>query len=90
MNNEDLLLEQWKTAAELHRHMDNLAWQQFHHFVTVNGILVSALALMWSSTPLNRRLTFASIAMSVFGLAFSLTWCIIQRRSQLYHRYRIA
>jgi hypothetical protein len=95
MNKEDLLLEQWKTASELHRHMDNLIWQHFQHFVTVNGVLLSALAVIWSgitsSTALKQgALAFASTVISTFGLNFSLVWCLIQRRQQLYHRYRCA
>jgi hypothetical protein len=90
MDRESLLLEQWKAGSELHRHSDIVLWQQFNHFVTVHGILVSALALMWSSIDPNDNLAFASVLMSAFGLAFSLTWYIIQKRSQLYHRYRVA
>ena len=93
MNKKDLLLEQWKTASELHRHMDNLIWQHFHHFITVNGILLSALAVIWSritsGAALNQcTLAFASTVVSFFGLNFSVIWYLIHRRQQAYHRYR--
>jgi hypothetical protein len=90
---EDLLLEQWKMASELHRHMDNMIGQRFHHFVTVNGILLSALGVIWSRIAPGANqstIVLASAAISGFGLVFSLAWCFIHKRGYKFHRYRKA
>jgi hypothetical protein len=92
---EDLLLEEWKTASELHRHMNDMIWQRFRHFVTVNGVLLSALAVSWSgitpnSAPTQSTLSFASAVLSAFGLDFSIVWLFIQIRGDMYQRYRFA
>lgn len=73
MDRQELLLEQWKTASELHRHEDNLAWQKFNYFITLNGILVSAFGIVLSGSVTNQIDTkIASIAISGFGAFVSL------------------
>jgi len=49
MDKEQLLLEKWKMASELHRHEDNVTWQKFNYFVTLNAALLTVLAVIWSS-----------------------------------------
>jgi hypothetical protein len=89
MNKEDLLLEQWKMASELHRHEDNLTWQRFSYMVTINGVLASAVGIIWStSTKLfNQRDAF--ILISLFGIITSLVFTFILRRAFMYQKYRI-
>lgn len=43
MDKQDLLLEQWKAARELHQHIDDMAWRTLNYFVALNGLLISAL-----------------------------------------------
>lgn len=77
-------------AAELHRHEDDLTWRKFNHFLTLHGILLSALGVIWSGTTAVRpNLRAASIAISLFGMFASSVWSLIQKRGQLYHTYRI-
>jgi hypothetical protein len=91
MDKEDLLLEQWKLASELHRHEDNLTWQKFNYFIATNGILVSVLGITWSDIVTNRHdLKVIGVAISVFGAAISLVWSYVHKRGQLYQNYRIA
>jgi hypothetical protein len=49
VDREELLLNQLRIASELHRHMDDMVWQRFSYFVTLNGILVSVLVFAWSN-----------------------------------------
>jgi hypothetical protein len=44
---EDLLLEQWKAAIELHKHEDILSWNKFSYFTTMNATLLGAIAYLW-------------------------------------------
>jgi ABC-type multidrug transport system fused ATPase/permease subunit len=90
MDRERLLLEQLKIASELHRHMDQMVWQRFSYFITLNGILVSALTLVWSSDSSN-DITLSLIAtatIAFFGALVSFVWSKIQKRAQLYHSLR--
>lgn len=91
MQKEDLLLEKWKVASELHRHEDNLIWQKFGHYVTINGALIALLGVIWSgSIPAqHNELKFATIVLSIFALIFSVVWTLFQARGTLYQRYRI-
>ena len=91
MNKEDLLLEQWKMASELHRHEDKHSWQRFQYYVTLTGILVSALGVIWGTTsisPAAREIAIRII--SIFGAVTSLVSALIFKRSFMYHLYRIA
>ena len=45
---EQLLLEQWKLASELHRHQDSLIWNQFNYFTTFNLALFPIIGAVWS------------------------------------------
>jgi len=88
---EELLLEQWKMASELHRHMDNLAWQRFNYFMATNGLLVTALGAMGrdafdETCPAPVRVM--TVAIAVIGLLISIVWGLIQRRGQHYQYYR--
>jgi len=93
VNKEKLLLEQWKVASELHRHMDNMAWQRFNYFTAANGVLLAALGAIavskasnGSSTPC--LLKVITIAIPILGTFISLMWYFIQKRGQGYHHYR--
>jgi len=93
VNKEELLLEQWKMASELHRHMDDMAWQRFNYFIATNGLLLTALGAIGkdafdqaSTLPL-RVLT---IAIPMIGFLVSIVWSSIQRRGQHYQYYRCA
>jgi hypothetical protein len=91
MNKEDLLLEQWKMASELHRHEDEHSWQRFQYYVTLTGILVSALGVIWGTTsisPTAREIAIRII--SIFGVVTSLVFALIFKRSFMYHLYRVA
>jgi hypothetical protein len=52
MDTQDLLLEKWKMASQLHRHTDNEPWwQEFNYFVGLNSVLLSVLVFVWSDSP---------------------------------------
>jgi hypothetical protein len=98
VSKEHLLLEQWKMASELHRHMDNMAWQRFNYFVATNGLLVTALAAIgkdafgkdaFGKAPTDPVKVIA-IAIPVIGLVVSIVWSSIQCRGQYYQYYRSA
>lgn len=88
MNKQDLLLEKWRLASQLHRHMDDMVWRRFSYFMGLNGILVSALALIWvnGSQQNNRWIGTAGIA--AFGALTAYLWSKMQKRAQLYHAVR--
>jgi len=90
MDKEDLLLEQWKMASELHRHEDRLTWQRFSYFVTLTGILISGLGLVLTQKGVDPTTQeFAMFLISLFGAIVSLTFLLIFRRAYYYHIYRI-
>lgn len=89
----NLLLEQWKMAVELHKHEDNLIWQKFNYFVAIHGILVSAMLILVSSTgtevePIVGKGIIA-ITASLFGFISSVAWFLIQYRGKLYQNLRV-
>jgi hypothetical protein len=92
MDRQDLLLEKWKMASQLHRHTDNETWQKFNYFVGLNGVLLSVLVFVWSDSPsaLDQTKVIVSLLTSLFGAVVSLVWAITQKRGQHYQRYRIA
>jgi len=90
---EELLLEEWKLASELHRHEDSLTWQKFNYYITLNGILLSVLCVVWSDfavNPNNPNLRLVSAVICAFGALVSLVWFAMHKRGQLYQHYRIA
>jgi hypothetical protein len=92
MDKADVLLEQWKVASELHRHMDKMAWQRFNYFIAINGLLLSTLGAIATSSAFNDKdpplpLRVMTIAIPAFGTFVSLIWNLIQKRGQLYHHY---
>lgn len=90
MKKKDLLLEQWKMAAELHQREDQLLWQRFSYFVALNGILISGLGAVLTAknaTP-NKQHLFL-LVVSMFGSIVSLAFSSIFRRAYYYHVYRI-
>lgn len=93
MDKEKLLLEQWKVASELHRRMDNMAWQRFNYFTAANGVLLAALGAIAASEAFNGSSTpcllkVMTIAIPILGTFISSVWYFIQRRGQGYHHYR--
>lgn len=90
LTRRDFLLEQWKTASELHRHMDQMAWQSLSYFTALNGGLLSVFVVVWSSEPLSihgKKLLGFGIA--VFAALASFVWSKVHKRMQLYHRLRV-
>lgn len=70
---------------------DELSWQRFQYYITLTGILVSALVVVWTTTsisPVSREVAIRII--SVFGAVTSLVSALIFKRSFMYHLYRIA
>ncbi|MBI5407167.1 MAG: hypothetical protein HZA18_05675 [Nitrospirae bacterium] len=91
MDKNDLLLEQWKMAVEMHRHMDNMARQAFNYFIVTNGVLIAALATIINSDAFKEKNLFTLIitfAIPFIGFFVSLIWGLIQKREQLYQYYR--
>jgi len=93
VDKEELLLEQWKMASELHRHMDNMAWQRFNYFTATNGVLLAALGAIAASEGFNGNpppclLRMMTIAIPILGAFASSIWYFIQKRGQGYHHYR--
>lgn len=93
MNDKDrLLLEQWKMAAQFHLHMDNIAWRRASSFVAVNGILFGALGALSvaASSPYALLVKALLVATLILGSIVSWLWAVVQKRTQLYHAYRLA
>lgn len=89
MNKENLLLEQWRVASELHRHENNLSWQKFNYFIATNGVLISVLGAGWSMAA-RYNVNIRPLGLVIlFGAIVSFVWTAIQRHGQLYQRYRI-
>lgn len=89
MDKRDLLLEQWKTASEIHRHEDNLTWQKFNYFVAVNGLLLSVLIVNWKDLASSSNLREVGLSTSIFGAFISVVWFLVQWRGALYQMYWI-
>jgi hypothetical protein len=90
---ESLLLRQWEMASELHRHMDNMAWQRFNYFTAINGVLLAALGAIVSSDTFNADprpclLNVVTAVIPVTGAFVSWVWFLIQKRGRGYHHYR--
>lgn len=84
-----LLLEQWKMASELHRHMDQMAWQSLSYFAALNGALLSAFLVILSNKSLSiRGKEFSGLCIAVFAAAASLVWSKVHKRMGLYHCLR--
>lgn len=84
-----LLLEQLKMASELHRHMDQMAWQSLSYFAALNGALLSAFFVVWSSRSLSIRGKEAfGFCIAVFAASASLVWSKVHKRMDLYHCLR--
>jgi hypothetical protein len=88
MDKKEFLLEQWKMASELLRHMDDMIWRRFDYFVALNTALLTALGFLWANErpPLLRL--FGSILIPAVGLALSRSWATMHKRAQLYHAIR--
>jgi membrane protein YqaA with SNARE-associated domain len=88
-----LLLRQWEIASELHRHMDNMAWQRFNYFTAINGVLLAGLGTIVTSSAFCRNprpclISVMTIVMPVIGAVVSWVWFFIQRRGKQYHHFR--
>jgi len=91
MDKNYLLLEQWKMASELHRHEDRHSWQRFQYYITLTGILVSAIGVIWTAKTIDAEaIKTAFIIISVFGAVTSFVFALIYKRSWVYHKYHIA
>lgn len=68
--------------------MDDMVWRRFSYFIGLNGILVSALAIIWVRgwQQSNRWIGTAGIA--AFGALSACLWSKMQKRAQLYHAVR--
>ncbi len=90
MNKEDLLLEQWKMAAELHQNEDRLIWQRFSYFVTLTGILISGLGVaLTAKTKDDDTQYLLLVVISMFGSVVSLAFSSVFQRAFYYHIHRI-
>lgn len=88
MEKRDLLLEQWKMASELHRHMDDMVWRRFDYFVGLNTVLLGVYGYVWSQGRCAVVKFFGSIFVPLLGVVLSLSWAAIHKRAQLYHSLR--
>lgn len=89
MDRNDLLLEQWKMAAELHRHGNEVTWNRFNYFIAMNGVLASAAAVVYSSH--TQDLVQVRLPLSMlflFGSFVSWAWFLAHCRGEAYNRYR--
>jgi len=87
MKKDQLLLEQWKIASELNRHEDNLTWNKFYYLVSINGILVTVLATLYSYSHID---IYVKLVISFMGILVSFILTYIIRRGKFYQSYRIA
>ena len=87
MTKNDVLLEQWKLASELHRHEDNLSWQKMNYFVAINGALFAIVGVSGLTRP--ETLGVGGGLLAVFGIVVSVVWCLTQGRGAYYQHYRI-
>ena len=94
MKAEEFLLEKWRIASELHRHMDDIAWRTFSYFVAANGVFLSAtVGIVTTSNKADallppKAVKPLAVAMPVLGFLLSVAWCFIQGRQRSYHGYR--
>ena len=88
MNSDDLLLEQWRIASELHRHMDDIIWRRFDYFVGLNVVLMGALGYVWQIETDAWLTIVASVLLPVLGIFISDKWSRIHAHGQLYHILR--
>ena len=86
-----LLLEQWKVTASLIEHQDDVSWRKLYYFITANGVLISILAIRWSTVIKIGGCSSSNniIILSLFGLIVSIVWTLVQRRGQYFQLYRI-
>ena len=87
---EKLLLEEWKMASELHRHMDSMAMQGLNYFLAGNAALAAVLGIIASSGGFSGQDRVASLvaaAIAVVAAVVCVVWVHVQRRQQLYHHY---
>jgi len=78
-------------ASELHRHEDEHSWQKFQYFITLTGIIISATAVVWTSTSVSPNATKIAISIiSGFGFITSCVFSLVFKRSQMFHLYRSA
>jgi hypothetical protein len=90
MDKNDLLLEQLKLAAEMHRSQDDLMWQRFNAFVTLTGILLSGLGIILAADRVSSgNKQIATAIFSFLGFIGSFTFASVLRRVYLYHSHRI-
>ena len=89
MTREQLLLEQWRLASELHRHQDTLIWNQFNYFVTFNLALFPIMGIVWSfMKDALYAATFMSLLLTLLGGFICITWRQAHARQRAYHAYR--
>ena len=79
-----ILLEEWKTASELHQHEDDLSWRKFNYFIAANSVLISVIAAGWSVDAKLEVINLAAlfIPVSIFGTLISFVWTLTQKRGQ--------
>ena len=88
MDKDDLLLEQWRMASELHRHMDDIIWRRFDYFVGLNVVLLSALGYISHIETETWLKPVASVLLPLLGIFVSDKWSRIHARGQQYHILR--
>lgn len=88
MDRHEFLLEQWKLASELHRHMDDMIWRRFDYFVVLSTALLTGYGYVWSQQKCAFIMFSGSVVVPLLGVALSVSWAAIHKRAQLYHSLR--
>lgn len=85
---ELLLLEQWKLASALHRHIDTQILSQLNYFIGFNLALFTLLGGALSLLDFVPSLVII-LALSVLGVFISNNWYRSHIRQVAYHSYRV-
>lgn len=89
MDKDEFLMEQWKMAAEFHRHQDDLVWRRFDYVIGFTVFLLTAFGYVWhvESEAWFKLITVSLL--SAIGIFISDKWSRLHTRTQLYHALRV-
>ena len=95
---KNVLLEGYRQLADQLRHEETLSWKRLETFLVVSSALIALIGLFWpqssplaapvlASAPSPSRILL-SLLISGVGLAISVGWIVVVRRSEAFHDFR--